>query len=179
MSGGGGTVGDGDSFGMGDLRHLCKDLKLDASGNRLTLEKRLRDYDKITPRSPSGGVVYTKHHGARYQAELAAKLVDADGKATISISACTDHNQRETFVYSMGFTNQGGRELMVRGVHRCLDTTVAKTLNFLFDRHVDGHPVCIAGTTRATWAASPPAYLTISPFELDSFALFLTVIHPS
>eukprot|EP00978_Attheya_sp_CCMP212_P012762 scaffold31898_cov47-Attheya_sp.AAC.2 len=52
------------------------------------------------------------------------------------------------FAYTCGFTAVGGRELLIRNVHRSMvsPSIVGRLFNFLYKRHNDGHPL-IHGST--------------------------------
>jgi hypothetical protein len=57
------------------------------------------------------------------------------------ITTAVDGKGDGAFAYTCGFTQVGGKELLLQNVHRSMTNVVASLFKFLYKRHNDGHPL--------------------------------------
>ena len=111
------------------LRHLCRHFDLSDAGSKAILESRLRIHSVAFP--------------------LALCQLNTNHLCHQQVASCNTFLMRSVrepgtkliFIYTAGFTKVGAREIIVNGIHSSLVKNTAVSLNGIFDRHIEGHPL--------------------------------------
>ena len=123
------------------LQYLCTQYGVDAHGTKHELIVRLESVDISTEKIGMPGTLALRkcvngmHEGA--QKMIASKFA----KGTLASPSIATAGGKLAFIYSIGFANFGGREVIIRGVHVSLMQNMSNTLHFLHERQKSGHPL--------------------------------------
>ena len=127
------------------LQHLCKKYKLSSTGSKAVLIERLEKCKY------SG---FDENHSMKVR-----QWVDEDGKPNhpdydqitaqalrknrpeVTIQCVTEPGVKVGFVYSIGFTVIGGREILIRNIHSSLFNSAASVIDSLFTDQLNGDPL--------------------------------------
>ena len=89
-----------------------------------------------------------------------SRMVQSQLRALGGIRITFAQNSKGSFfAYTTGFTNVGGSELLLENFHRSMTNHVSTMLNFLYKRHLDGHPLFPTSTVDCAgvaYVAMPP-----------------------
>ena len=114
---------------------------VDEHGTKHELIVRLESVDISTEKVGMPGTLALRkcvngmHEGA--QKMIASKFA----KGTLASPSIATAGGKLAFIYSIGFANFGGREVIIRGVHVSLMQNMSNTLHFLHERQKSGHPL--------------------------------------
>lgn len=123
-------------------REVWQMVKLVSAG-----ETRITDADLDTDRDMARsrmeeqlGKIPVDPFGAGYRKKIERQLISMGG---IKICTVSGKGKGKSFLYTCGFTAVGGKELLFQNVHRSMvsDGQVEQMFNFMYKRHVDGHPL--------------------------------------
>ena len=111
------------------LRHLCRHFDLSDAGNNATLIERLNIHSVAFPLA----LCQLNTNSNCHQQVASCK--------TFQMMAVREPGTKLIFIYTAGFTKVGAREIIVNGIHSSLVKNTAVSLNGIFDRHIEGHPL--------------------------------------
>jgi hypothetical protein len=97
------------------------------------------------------------------------------GMSGIKITLCGDKGKY--FAYTCGFTEVRGHELLMEGIHRSMVRHVKRMFNFLYKRHLDGHPLRHCSTVEVQGLAC----IVVSPDDSieDTFKKCTRTLEPT
>ena len=99
-------------------------IKNNGVAARKKMAKQMNSHVKVRP------------YPASYGRMIRGQLPRMNG---IKITLCGDKGKY--FAYTCGFTEVRGHELLMEGIHRSMVGHVKGMFNFLYERHLDGHPL--------------------------------------
>lgn len=105
-----------------------EDVDANPDRSRHTMEEQLIKVLPVEPLSKS----YRKKLTRQIKSMGGVKVTSVESKAKRGASS---------FLYTCGFTDVGGKELLIEGVHRSSNKSHAALVNYMYRRHKEGHPL--------------------------------------
>jgi hypothetical protein len=110
------------------------------------------------------GALTVKQLNKTYRKKIHRQIKSMGGMKIIGV----DGKGAKAFAYTCGFTEVGGKELLLQNVHRSTTKHVGRMLNYLHQRHNGGHPL---GHGHTIADGSGNVYVVMAPDNVESILL--------